>query len=111
MVTRVSFVCRRRDVSVERFTDLWCGEHVEFARRLPGLRGYSVTVLREAGAERPPCDGIAMVQFDSVEAATRAFAVPELARGLRSTRDEFASGATAFFADQHVVVPSGVQGG
>lgn len=78
----------------------WTGEHVELAKRLPGLRGYAIHVLDEAA----PYDGIAITTFDTRADAERAFADPELAGGLARTREEFAASVEVYFAEEHVIV-------
>lgn len=101
MIRRVSLVRKRPELTREEFLARWTGEHAEIARRLPGLRGYVIHVLE---GESPPVDGIAVTTFDSREAAERAFADPELAAGLRRTRDDFAASVEVYFAKEHVVV-------
>ena len=104
MIRRISLVKRLPELDRDEFLARWTGEHVEIARRLPGLRGYSILTLE---GEAPPYDGIAITTFDSREAAEHAFAVPELAEGLARTRDEFAASVEVFFAEEHVVVGEG----
>ena len=101
MIRRYSLVRKRPELSREEFLARWTGEHVEIARRLPGLRGYAIHLLE---GDSPPYDGIAVTTFDSREDAERAFADPELAAGLARTRDEFAGSVEVFFAEEHVIV-------
>jgi uncharacterized protein (TIGR02118 family) len=103
VTTRLSLVRKRPELSREEFLARWTGEHVELARRLPGLRGYVIHLL-EGDA---PYDGIAITTFDSREDAERAFADPELAAGLARTREEFAASVEVCFAQEHVVVEEG----
>jgi uncharacterized protein (TIGR02118 family) len=103
MVKRISLVRRLPELDRDEFARRWLGEHVEIARRLPGLLEYRIDVLRPEGIELP-YDGIAVTRFDSRAAAEAAFAVPELAADLRRTRDTFAAAADVVFADEHVVV-------
>ena len=56
MITRFSLVRKRPELSPEEFLARWTGEHIEIAKRLPGLRGYVIHVL---DGEAPPYDGIA----------------------------------------------------
>ena len=100
MIRRVSLVRKRPELSTEEFLARWTGEHVEIAKRLPGLRGYVIHVLDEAA----PYDGIAITTFDSRADAERAFADPELAEGLARTRDEFAASVVVSFTQEHVIV-------
>ncbi len=101
MIRRISLVRKRPDLTREEFVAAWTGEHVDYARRLPGLRGYVIHVL---DGEDPPVDGIAVTTFDSRADAERAFADPELAAGLGRTRDDFAESVEVFFAEEHVIV-------
>jgi uncharacterized protein (TIGR02118 family) len=104
MIRRFSLVRKRPELSPEEFLARWKGEHVEIAKRLPGLRGYVIHVL---DGEAPPYDGIAITSFDSREDAERAFADPALAEGLARTRDEFAAAVEVYFAEEHVIVEEG----
>jgi uncharacterized protein (TIGR02118 family) len=101
VIRRLSLVRKRADLSREEFLARWTGEHVDIARRLPGLRGYVIHLL-DGGT--PPYDGIAITTFDSREDAERAFADPELAAGLGRTRDDFAASVEVYFAEEHVIV-------
>ncbi len=100
MIRRFSLVRRRPDLTREAFLAAWTGEHVELAKRLPGLRGYVIHVLDEGA----PSDGIAITSFDSRADAERAFADPALAEGLARTRDEFAASVEVYFSEEHVIV-------
>jgi uncharacterized protein (TIGR02118 family) len=104
MIRRFSLVRKRPELSPEEFLARWTGEHVEIAKRLPGLRGYVIHVL---DGEAPPYDGIAVTSFDSRDDAERAFADPVLAEGLARTRDEFAASVEVYFAQEHVIVEEG----
>jgi uncharacterized protein (TIGR02118 family) len=104
MIRRFSLVRKRPELSPEEFLARWTGEHVEIAKRLPGLRGYVIHVL---DGEAPPYDGIAITSFDSREDAERAFADPALAEDLARTRDEFAAAVEVYFAEDHVIVEEG----
>jgi uncharacterized protein (TIGR02118 family) len=104
VIHRFSLVRKRPELSREEFFERWTGEHVEIAKRLPGLRGYAIHIL---DGEAPPYDGIAITTFDSRDDAERAFADSELADGLARTRDEFAASVEVFFSEAHVVVEEG----
>ena len=100
MIRRISLVRKLPELTREEFIARWTGEHVEFARRLPGLRAYTIQILE---GESPPYDGIAVTTFDTREDAERAFAVPELAEGLRRTRDGFAASVEVYFAEEYII--------
>jgi uncharacterized protein (TIGR02118 family) len=101
VIRRLSLVRKRPELTRAEFLDRWTGEHVEIAKRLPGLRGYVIHIL---DGDAPPFDGIAVTTFDSREEAERAFADPELADGLRRTRDEFAASVEVYFVEEHIIV-------
>ena len=104
MIRRFSLVRKRPELSPEEFLARWTGEHVELAKRLPGLRGYVIHIL---DGDAPPYDGIAITTFDSREDAERAFADPALAAGLARTREEFAALVDVYFTAEHVIVEEG----
>lgn len=104
MVRRISLVRKRPDLTREQFAERWLGEHAQLARRLEGLRSYTIDLLE---GEDPPYDGIAITCFDSREAAERAFADAELAAGLLRTREEFAASVEVRFTTEHVVFGEG----
>ncbi|MFN0153769.1 MAG: EthD domain-containing protein [Gaiella sp.] len=101
MIRRFSLVRKRPDLSREEFLARWTGEHVEIAKRLPGLRGYVIHILD--GGD-PPYDGIAVTTFGSRDEAERAFADPQLAAGLSRTRDDFAAAVEVRYAQEIVIV-------
>jgi uncharacterized protein (TIGR02118 family) len=101
LIRRISLVTKLPGLGRDEFLARWTSEHVEIARRLPGLRGYTILIL---DGEAPPYDGIAITTFDSREAAERAFAEPELGEGLARTRDEFAASVEVYFTEEHIVV-------
>ena len=104
MIRRFSFVRKRPELSSEEFLARWTGEHVEIAKRLPGLRGYVIHVIDDDAA---PYDGVAITTFDSRADADRAFSDPGLAEGLARTRDEFAASVDVYFTEEHVIVEEG----
>lgn len=108
MVRRISLVRKRPDLTREQFAARWLGEHAQLARRLEGLRSYTIDFL---DGEDPPYDGIAITCFDSREAAERAFADAELAAGLLRTREEFAASVEVRFTTEHVVFDKGAATG
>ena len=104
MIRRISLVTKLPELTREEFFARWTGEHVEIARRLPGLRGYSILILDgEDAALRWDRDHDVRL----ARGAERAFAVPELAEGLARTRDEFAASVEVFFAEEHPIVTGG----
>jgi uncharacterized protein (TIGR02118 family) len=83
---------------------VWLGEHVEYAKRLPGLREYVIDFVAEGPSDGP--SGIATLRFDSREALETAFADPLLSRDLMRTREQFARTVQVMIVDEEIVVPS-----
>jgi uncharacterized protein (TIGR02118 family) len=102
MIKRTSLVWKRRDISEREFRAAWLGEHVDYARRLPGLREYVVDFVEEGPPDGP--SGIATLRFDTREALEAAFGTPGLTEALTRTRDRFAETVQVLFVDEHVVV-------
>lgn len=103
MIKRTSLVWKRPELSDREFRELWLGDHVKAARRLPGLREYTIDFVTEGPAEGPA--GIATLRFDSRLALDKAFSDPALARELFSTRDQFARSVQVMFVDETIIVP------
>ena len=105
MIKRTSLVWKRPELTDEEFRRLWLGEHVAYAKQMPGVREYVIDFIPNAPEGVP--SGIATLRFDSREALDRAFADPELKAHLMRTRDQFASAVQVMIVDEQVIVPRG----
>ena len=103
MIKRVSHVWKRPELSDSEFRHLWLGEHVEFAKRLAGLREYVIDFILEGPSDGP--SGIATLRFDSREALEAAFGDPELSHDLIRTREQFARAVQVMIVDEEIVLP------
>jgi uncharacterized protein (TIGR02118 family) len=103
MIKRTSLVWRRPDISETEFRNAWLGEHVHYARQLPGLREYVIDFVTEGPSEGPA--GIATLRFDSREALDAAFSDRSLSSDLMRTREQFARAVQVMLVDEHIVVP------
>ena len=103
MIKRTSLVWKRPELSDAEFRQLWLGEHIVYARQLPGVREYVIDFVADAAHGEP--NGIATLRFDSREALDAAFAIPEIKAGLLRTREQFAQRVQVMIVDEHVVVP------
>ncbi len=101
MFKRITVVRKRPHLTSSQFEEAWLGEHIEYARRLPGLREYVINLVT-AGPPGAP-DGLATVRFDTRDACEAAFATPWLSEGLLRTREEFAERADVLFVDERVI--------
>ena len=104
MIKRVSLVWKRPELSDADFRRTWLGEHVEYAKRLPGVREYTIDFLTDPPEDAP--DAIATLRFDSREALDAAFSDPHLKDNLTRTREQFASKVQVMIVDERVVIPA-----
>lgn len=102
MLKRISLVWKRPELSMEAFRRIWLGEHVEYAQRLAGLRGYEIAFRSDDVPGMP--DGIAMTLFDSRTACEAAFSDPEILDGLTRTRADFAERVIVSFVDDVKII-------
>ncbi|MFC4587091.1 EthD family reductase [Sphaerisporangium corydalis] len=70
MLKVISLLKRAENLSHEEFTKWVLQDHVEFARKLPGLRKYTVSVTNEDGAAY---DSVNELYFDDDDARVAAF--------------------------------------
>lgn len=103
MIKRTSLVWKRAGLSDSEFRRLWLGEHVGYAKQLPGLREYVIDFVTEGPAGGP--NGIATLQFDSRQTLSAAFSNDALAKELLRTRDQFASAVKVMLVEEEVLVP------
>lgn len=103
MIKRISLVWKRAELSDAEFRRIWLGEHVDFAKQLPGVREYTIDFVADAPKGMP--SGIATLRFDSREALEAAFGDPVLKENLLRTREQFAEGVQVMIVDECVVVP------
>jgi uncharacterized protein (TIGR02118 family) len=103
MIKRVSLVWKHRGLSDAEFRRLWLGEHVDYAKQLPGVRSYSIDFVTE-GVDGGP-SAIATLRFDSRQALDAAFSVPQLKENLLRTREQFAEAVQVMIVEERIVVP------
>jgi uncharacterized protein (TIGR02118 family) len=88
----VSLMKRKEGMPFEEFKKWILEEHVVFARKIPGLKHFSVNVLREQNDELP-YDCVNELVFDSAESRAAAMASEE---GKASGADAAAHCSTRF---------------
>jgi uncharacterized protein (TIGR02118 family) len=103
MVKRTSLVWKRPELSDAEFRRIWLGEHVEYAKQLPGVREYIIDFLTDAPKNSP--SAIATLRFDTREALEAAFSDPSLKDNLTRTREQFAQDVQVIIVDECVVIP------
>jgi uncharacterized protein (TIGR02118 family) len=102
MIKRISLVWKRQELSDAEFRRLWLGEHVDYAKQLPGVREYIIDFVTDAPKGAP--SAMATLRFDSREALEAAFSIPHLTEGLMRTREQFAEVVQVMIVDEHSVV-------
>ena len=102
MIKRTSLVWKRPELSDADFRRIWLGEHVDYAKQLPGVREYVIDFIPTAPADMP--SAIATLRFDSREALDAAFNISHLKQGLMRTRDQFAKAVQVSIVEECVVV-------
>ena len=102
MIKRTSLVWKRPELSDAEFRRIWLGEHVEYAKQLPGIREYIIDFIPDAPPDAP--SAIATLRFDSREALDTAFSIPYLKEGLMQTREQFAKAVQVSIVDECVIV-------
>ena len=103
MIKRISLVWKRSDLSDADFRRIWLGEHVAYAKKLPGVKEYTIDFSTDGPNGAP--DAIATLRFDTREALDAAFSDPYLKDNLVRTREQFASDVQVMLVDEHVVIP------
>ena len=103
MIKRISLVWKRPELSDAEFRRIWLGEHVDYAKQLPGVREYVIDFVADAPKNSP--SAIATLRFDSREALEAAFSNPHLKDNLMRTREQFAQDVLVVIVDECVVVP------
>jgi uncharacterized protein (TIGR02118 family) len=89
----------------EEFVAHWSGPHIEIVRKLPGLRGLRLNVVREWTRDSAEWDGIGELWFDSIEAAHAAFATEPYASELARDRTRFLGDVQVAFVEERTIVP------
>ena len=103
MIKRISLVWKRPELTDAEFRRIWLGEHVDYAKQLPGAREYTIDFVTDAPKGAP--SAIATLRFDSREALEAAFSDQQLKDNLMRTRQQFAEDVQVMIVDEHVVIP------
>lgn len=105
MVKVVVVIRRTPGMPRERFLTHWLKDHVDYVRRLPGIRAYRQSPAIEHH-KKWPFDGMAELYFDSVSDIARAFDSPE-AKELFEHEKLFLVSTEWFIADEGAEVLTG----
>lgn len=103
MIKRISLVWKRPELSDAEFRGIWLGDHVDVARKIPGVREYTIDFV--PGPEEGAPSAIATLRFESPAALEKAFSDPQLNGELRRTREQFAERVLVMIVDEHTVIP------
>ena len=103
MVKRISLVWKRPELSHAEFRRIWLGEHVEYAKQLPGVREYTIDFVTDGPKDAP--SAVATLRFDTRDALEAAFSDPSLKDNLMRTREQFAQEVQVVIVDECAVIP------
>jgi|EndMetStandDraft_6_1072998.scaffolds.fasta_scaffold741427_2 uncharacterized protein (TIGR02118 family) len=76
MLKVISLLKRKDETSPEAFADWLLNHHAPLARKIPGLRRYTINVLA-SGADRTGADAVNEMWYDSDEARLAGMGSPE----------------------------------
>ena len=90
-MVKIEIILFRNKMTIEEQHKWWLKEHAPIARKMPGLRGYTINLAGKGeGGEEPEICGTDELTFDSWEAAMKAYNSPEWSAAREHTK---ASGA------------------
>ena len=110
MVKSLSLLVRKDGMTHEQFMKHWVEIHAPLALKVPGLRRYVQSHIRDE-RRRPDIpwigievDGIAETWYDDADAMARAVATPEM-KALHADGALFIGRIQSFIVHEHVVIP------
>jgi uncharacterized protein (TIGR02118 family) len=93
---------KKANMTTADFTRYWLETHTPMAKKMPGLRTYSVNVVRPPPNREPDFDGVVEMSFDDIESMKKAFASPE-GQATQKDSEQFTSKMTTLFIDEHTI--------
>jgi uncharacterized protein (TIGR02118 family) len=100
----MAFLKRRADMNRPEFHDWWLKEHRYLTEKIPGLQGYTISLVADdADAE---FDGVGELWFDDTAAAEAGFASPE-GRAARANGEAHISRRDAVEFVEHKYIDTG----
>jgi uncharacterized protein (TIGR02118 family) len=109
MIKSLSLLVRKDGMTHEQFMEHWVDIHAPLALKVPGLRRYVQSHIREE-RRRPDIpdigvavDGIAETWYDDADAMVRAIATPEM-KALHADGALFIGRIQSFVVHEHVVI-------
>ena len=109
MIKSLSLLVRKDGMTHEQFMKHWVEVHAPLALKVPGLRRYVQSHIRDE-RRRPDIpwigvevDGIAETWYDDADAMARALATPEM-KALHADGALFIGRIQSFIVEEHVVI-------
>ncbi|MDN3519810.1 EthD family reductase [Aquisalimonas lutea] len=73
-MVKIAIILFRNSMSLEEQHRWWLEEHAPMARKMPGLRGYTINLSAKGeGGEEPEIAGTDYLEFDDWESAMKAY--------------------------------------
>ena len=89
-------------MSEQSFEDWYRSKHIGDAKRIPGLRRYTVNRVAESERANAPYYRMAELSFDSLAAAKAAFDSPEWKHAFADAKDKLAAPIRLFLESEEV---------
>lgn len=102
MIKVVSMWKLPEGLSEQDFEAWYRNKHIDDAKKIPGLRRYTINRVVPSERANAPYYRMAELSFDSVEAAKAAFASPEWKYALADAIDKLASPARMFLETEEI---------
>lgn len=107
-VKNISFLTRRKDISVAQFQDYWAHKHGPIASQIPGMRRYVQCHTRASAYEREPAplyDGVPIAWFENTDAMRGSGDSDAYTRTRADEANFLEPGAITFvIAEEHVIL-------
>jgi len=86
-----------------QFADYWLKKHAPLAKKMPGLKRYTINIVKATDGEEPGYQGTAELHFDSFEDYERAFESPEGKKAVDDVKN-FARKVTSITIEENKIV-------
>lgn len=99
----VGLIRKRAELSADEFAAHWLGTHAELARRLPGLRRYTVNIIDRERFPNAAYDGFSELWFDSAEALDAALS-SSIGAEIAADIPKFMAELVRVIVDEHQII-------
>lgn len=103
MLKQFAILKKKESLTHEEFARYWFEVHAPFARKMPGLRKYVISLTSTPPGREPEYNGVAELWFDDFNALKQSWSSPE---GQAAANDvqNFVGASFNIYATEHVVL-------